>query len=862
MHNIANFAQGLVPNAAYTRARDVTARDWNNLRVTEEGFLTTRQGHSAVTDNLPTGVSVKQIFQYKDLMLAVVSTKKLMWARVEEGDTHIDFEDFDALRNIDITRPYKFQPIDNATGEYILVSNGSTVLADTRAPYVVDLTADTDPPDFYPMYLIKPDEADFISRQVRNIDELEPDDYHDPNHVEVYLQVVRTNEVQKISEDQEIDRDNPWKRDFTQDDPAVSLVPAIAVSEAVPAVGERVSEPFTISLSGDQRGDNSLPYNSGDIEDQIAVTGLTGDDIDTYLEIDTSSDPNALKTVADAPQSLYSIRGGTIDAELIRRGSRSTSNTATVRFQANTGDTTWIELGELASISVPSSAGSTAKSIELEYNDTTLGVLEADTVIKFRLAIIGNEDVGARVVDQSIDIEVESGFIIETATLESLENAGLLDDPEHQPHTELTFQMEQVDQGVPDDHNLYVDVYHSRRRDPPAPYRGGYYHVARLFYTEAPYPFTIKFPVSDDVLEHPWLDFLPTSGERIVWDNIEVDAVRIYATAQNDNNLYLSYFDGINERRFMNLTDSLALPLYDDEITAIKMLPETPWLAVYTASQIILVITDSNPELFQVVGRYGALDKDESIGCIAPGSLAAVGRYHYFLAGNKRVYRFSGRGPTWVSSSVQPILQSVVVPTPFEPVNAHAIAHDGHYYLSFQATEGNDIYLGEARPHRKVGVNDQDTQMGADKYVPNTTLVLDTERMIWYKDDYGAVSFVKTRSNRLYGVILGEICSLYDTDDDDLRWLWRSNRLLLPVQQLIHNINVKTQGEADIDVTVSTEEGEQTQSLSIEDANHYYGQRAGVNLRGRILDLTVQGAMPAVIDRITINERPRRVNLR
>ena len=39
-----NFATGYKPNAIYTQARNVSARDWQNFRVTADGYLVPRAG--------------------------------------------------------------------------------------------------------------------------------------------------------------------------------------------------------------------------------------------------------------------------------------------------------------------------------------------------------------------------------------------------------------------------------------------------------------------------------------------------------------------------------------------------------------------------------------------------------------------------------------------------------------------------------------------------------------------------------------------------------------------------------------------------------------------------------------------------
>ena len=149
-----------------------------------------------------------------------------------------------------------------------------------------------------------------------------------------------------------------------------------------------------------------------------------------------------------------------------------------------------------------------------------------------------------------------------------------------------------------------------------------------------------------------------------------------------------------------------------------------------------------------------------------------------------------------------------------------------------------------------------------EETLPNTTLILDTERNLWYRDGFGVKAFQKGATGRLYGIITGAIYSLYDGDNSDLDWLWQSNRILMNERQLVHNVSVKTQEPASLGVRVETEEGVQEQELDITESNDYWGQRAGINLRGRTLDVTIVGQGPVEIDRLAVNERPRRANLR
>ena len=387
---------------------------------------------------------------------------------------------------------------------------------------------------------------------------------------------------------------------------------------------------------------------------------------------------------------------------------------------------------------------------------------------------------------------------------------------------------------------------------------GGYYFATRKDY-EDDLEFDLLLPPSYESLTD--LESNCRTTRYIDWDFIEIDNVRAYAANKDTNRLYFSYFDGINERLFRNFADFIPLPTGGEQITGVKFLGESNWIIVYTSQRIIIVAVDPNPELIEVVGIYGSLENDEYIGCIAPKSLVGIGRYHFFLGGNRRVYRFGGRQPTWLSSKVQPILKSVEVPVPFEPVGAYATADDGNYILSFPSTVEHHPHTIQWR-EEPVEWHSDTVRWAEEETLPNTTLILDTERNLWYRDGFGVKAFQKGATGRLYGIITGAIYSLYDGDNSDLDWLWQSNRILMNERQLVHNVSVKTQEPASLGVRVETEEGVQEQELDITESNDYWGQRAGINLRGRTLDVTIVGQGPVEIDRLAVNERPRRANLR
>ena len=84
-----------------------------------------------------------------------------------------------------------------------------------------------------------------------------------------------------------------------------------------------------------------------------------------------------------------------------------------------------------------------------------------------------------------------------------------------------------------------------------------------------------------------------------------------------------------------------------------------------------------------------------------------------------------------------------------------------------------------------------------------------------------------------------------------------------PYQQPSHSqwdsVHVYAMGEADIDVICSTEQGTVDGRLEIPNAADWFSQRLGVNLQGRYYQVEVITESDVPIDRIMINERPRKV---
>ena len=136
MFEIANFTSGLIPNAGWSRARNVAAQDQSDLRPSDQGFLEDRRSHETVYD----GGNITQIFAYKTLLIAIIDAN-LRWGRARPRGEAVTFQDFDPVINLNTTNRWQFQPLQNATGEYIFMGNGTgEITGGLGGVYVIDLT--------------------------------------------------------------------------------------------------------------------------------------------------------------------------------------------------------------------------------------------------------------------------------------------------------------------------------------------------------------------------------------------------------------------------------------------------------------------------------------------------------------------------------------------------------------------------------------------------------------------------------------------------------------------------------------------------------------------------------------------------
>lgn len=372
-----------------------------------------------------------------------------------------------------------------------------------------------------------------------------------------------------------------------------------------------------------------------------------------------------------------------------------------------------------------------------------------------------------------------------------------------------------------DDAN-YIDVYSTL-----GDRRQGYYWIARMAVGET---LVYRFPILDENTPQV-LEFETPSSVYTAKNDF-----RIYAAEANSNRLYLSHYDpGTGERLLYNFTDFIDVELGDKGyITGLAFIRDTH-LVVYASNQIKMYATDALVELHQRIDYIEPHDdKGERIGCAAPDSIVDMGGSHYFLATNRYIYMFDGHRVLPMSDAVHGIFQQVALErTADDNVELETgivgFAHNKHYMLS----------------------------LSADK-----TMVFDSVHRVWWQDSFGVSRARRDETGRVYGMIDGNPYILYEGDDDagvPIRRVFKCN----PYKQHSHSqwdsVHVYAQGPAEIDVTCSTEQGEFSDRLSIPNAGDWWSQRMGVNLQGRYYQVEITTESLVAIDRIMVNERPRKI---
>lgn len=310
---------------------------------------------------------------------------------------------------------------------------------------------------------------------------------------------------------------------------------------------------------------------------------------------------------------------------------------------------------------------------------------------------------------------------------------------------------------------------------------------------------------------------------------------RLYLNSGKDARVWMTYYDS-GEKYLRSVTDYIDVNTGGHRITGLKTLGQDT-LAVYTENRIFLMATDPIGELHRVYEVVSSRDdRDAPIGCIASESLVDIDGEHYFLSGNRQIYSFNGQRVKWVSAAINPTLAKVPRVGAKSAVGfARALTYC-LCYPSQPASDGNDAML-----------------------------LFDTQRNLWWKDDLPIAQISKGHTQYEYALMDGWPALLNVGNQDNgapIAWSWRGNKVLLPLNTLIHSLFVGVLPEdigaeaVEIDVTLKTEEGEQTRTLTVRQALNYWQQYVGFNLRGRSVQVTLSGSGAMKIDRLIFNPEP------
>lgn len=778
LHNIFNFGNGLVTSAAWAgRVRDYTANLWNNLRITDQGYLAPRDGHTVIEDS----GGITQVFAHKTLLL-IIQNNVLKWGQVMRSLSDIEFSDFDPVVTLNAQDRHHFQSVD----DWIFVGNGN------NAPIVVDAT-DITSPKVYPFYITVPG----IDLRATDPDDTQADG-------------INLGNWEIIGQYDDDSSDNPQNGEIYLIDNRTFFM-HVHNSE-----DDAKEDQIEHSIRRYWRLGANIVIRITDVYDE--PSDLLGEE-----------GPNALQRLRNYIEGAdlnVGIGPVTVDAADIKAIELSIYETIYNKFEDWTDDEIVVQFEVVQ--------GTLDTADDFPSGEFSINYYKEPTYFRAQ-AVVADDDRHMTPSAQSKFsnpqlVNAENGIPL-TMTIGSLTS------------TEAT----------------HIDIYRTRSG---GDIDGEYFQIRRIPYPEpdegeVTTEIEIEESFNNNVLNNEPLAVFTEDTPH--WYLTEVDNFRLYAIERDSNRLWMSYFDGISDRRHRTFTDFIDLQTGGEPITALKLLRENV-LAAYTPHFIILVQTDPLLELTQVTGRLSSVSEDEAIGCIAPESIINFAGYHYFLSPQRRIMRFGGRQPVWASSKVQSELDYILVEISadgtFDPVNAIGVAHEGQYLLSYPSRRypGRRLLcwrdrLLEWRDGCLVWRPEED-------FVPNTTLILDTDRQIWYRDGYGVSSFTTDQHDRLYGVTDENLYLLYDPNaNEEFEWEWKSNRITLPPRTKVHNVFVHSEEAAGIDVTVETEQAEVTQSLSTGDPFEYYKQRAGFNLKGETMVVGVRGTDKTTIRRIAVNQQ-------
>lgn len=329
-------------------------------------------------------------------------------------------------------------------------------------------------------------------------------------------------------------------------------------------------------------------------------------------------------------------------------------------------------------------------------------------------------------------------------------------------------------------------------------------------------------------------------GDEVAFDYMASNEFRNYVASEDDNKIYVSYYDPAQNITLRNnFTDVIPILLDGSKITGLHFLRDN-FLYVYTTNQIKVVSTDPVAELHRVVDYIKPRDdKGEIIGCSAPETIVNILGRHFFLATNKRVYRFDGQRLIDVSDRVHSEFQKVLGGTEDGEIqlqNAIAYSFDQNYTLAVNM-------LG--RPNTGK---------------PNTLMVYDSKHGVWWKDTYGLHQVSKGGYDLVFGVIDNRLylCHHGNADDGEpIRRLWRSHPYPVTTQKTWESVHVHPLEPCRVDIKAITEQDEYVGYVDIENIAIFDDKRMGCNLRGITQTVEITTESDATIHRIAINERVR-----
>ena len=291
-------------------------------------------------------------------------------------------------------------------------------------------------------------------------------------------------------------------------------------------------------------------------------------------------------------------------------------------------------------------------------------------------------------------------------------------------------------------------------------------------------------------IEVPWLDTFKSTGifldafynqsppEKL--DAIALHAGRIYGVDRETEEIVFSHIDGNGVSNYWAFPPSNALPTTASGISPVEKIEQMPnrgGLYVFKRDAIHYI---DGQNIFS--GLYdinvsantdiSAADYKKNVGCISARSVKNDGSMVLFVGSDAQIYSLSGKTATPIGVNVKPFIEDLEIDDLQDVVTEW---QNERFYLT----------------------------------LPDSTLILNTERKYWTRFDWALKDILWTRGgidaeNIFYGLTIEDnlVELQVDNPDEVFPVKWEANTLIRRTCSLLTGIYVYTDREAEITITI------------------------------------------------------------